>query len=67
MSTCDRKGCDGYGDNYNNNYGDLCGDCLRELIARGVSTDIKEFMTTPKAVGDAESYFKSVFQLNYGG
>lgn len=63
---CDRNKCERIMcDYYSSEYGYLCYECLEELSALGVRTDIEAFMHSPKRnenIGDARTYFESIFK-----
>ena len=67
MSACSRKGCEEVMcDRLSNHYGYICGDCFDELSAKGINTDIREFLDSHKAFKTVspKDYFALVF-LSY--
>lgn len=53
---CNRNGCDNMGcDRYSTEHGYICPECFEELVDTGPTTDIKEFMDTPKQSKDREA------------
>ena len=62
---CARGDCDGIMCNrYSNTYGYICDECFNELVAKGVRTDIEQFMRSDKQSNNTEAieiYFDSIF------
>jgi hypothetical protein len=63
---CDRIECDNVMcDRYSDMWGYLCEECFRELVVRGVHTDIGSFMDTPpsRSLSQAtEAFFNEIFK-----
>lgn len=62
---CHRNGCENvlcY--RLSHKYGYICSDCLKDLIGRGIKTDISEFMASEKPDNGgiiASDYFDGIF------
>ena len=60
---CSRFGCDNIlCGRYSRKYGYICDDCFAELIIKGVSTNISDFLRSEKKLeADSSDFFNEIF------